>query len=68
LEIRIWNFPPLAVWGCLASTFCAFENTQTDYGSHIAKLSAKIISANLYSKVKASIAQAFAPAFASALA
>jgi hypothetical protein len=28
----------------------------------------KTISANLYSKVKASIAQAFAPAFASALA
>jgi hypothetical protein len=41
---------------------------QTDYDSHIAKLPIKTISANLYSKAKASIAQAFAPAFASALA
>jgi hypothetical protein len=40
------------------------QNMQVEQGVNLAKLYAKIISANLFSKVK----QAFQPAYASALA
>jgi hypothetical protein len=44
------------------------KNKQADYCGNVTKISAKDISANFISKVKESIAQAFAPSFASALA
>ena len=44
------------------------QNTQAEQGMNLAKLYAKIISANLFSKVKQSFASAFAPAYASAIA
>lgn len=44
------------------------QNMQAEQGVNLVKLYAKIISANLFSKVKQSFASAFAPAYASAIA
>ena len=44
------------------------QNTQVEQGVNLAKLYAKIISANLFSKVKQTYASAFQPAYASAIA
>ena len=45
-----------------------YQNTQVEQGVNLAKLYAKIISANLFSKAKQAFASAFAPAYASAIA
>ncbi len=44
------------------------QNMQVEQGVNLAKLYAKIISANLFSKVKQTFASAFQPAYASAIA
>jgi hypothetical protein len=44
------------------------ENLQAEHGIRLANPCAKIISANLFSKVKQTFASAFAPAYASVLA
>jgi len=44
------------------------QNMQAEQGVNLVKLYAKIISANLFSKVKQSFASAFAPVYASAIA
>jgi hypothetical protein len=46
----------------------SLENTQADHEGSVAKPPFTMTSANFISKVKQSIAQAFAPAYASALA
>ena len=44
------------------------QNTQAEHGIGLENPCAKIISANLFSKVKQSFASAFAPVYASAIA
>jgi len=44
------------------------QNLQAEHGVNLVKLYAKIISANLFSKVKQTFASAFQPAYASAIA
>lgn len=64
--VRIQNI--LTVVGLSRFDRMHFENTQADYEGDIANLSFTMTSANFITKAKQAFAQAFQPAFASALA